>query len=158
MRRFLITAIFCSLICSAQVMKVPLESLGERLIAVVPMVGKGTVDDPVRPKYTPIPMTAALQAKLTKEGKLRLPVEKTDTEKIAEDRLRIGAFSYVLSDDGKSAIVEFVARDRAAFSEILKDSGVKAHPKSKLNDAAVIDDLKKVKKSFSASTLRTVGY
>jgi hypothetical protein len=122
------------------------------------MVGKGTVEDPIRPKYAPVPMSFALREKLRREGKLELLLEKSDDEKIAEEKLRIGAYSYVLSDDGKRAIVEFVARDRAAFAEILKDATVRAVEKRKMADVAEVDELKKVKKDFDPKQLRTVGY
>ncbi len=40
----------------------PTELLGERIVVVVPMVGKGTLDDPICPKHTPVAMSAALFA------------------------------------------------------------------------------------------------
>jgi hypothetical protein len=64
----------------------------------------------------------------------------------------------VLADDGKRAIVEFVARDRAAFAEILKDATVRAVEKRKLAEVAEVDELKKVKKDFDPKQLRTAGY
>jgi hypothetical protein len=75
----------------------------------------------------------------------------------------IGAFSYVLSDDGKFAIVEFVASDEAAFAEILKDPEVKVYLKKEfLSSAASKEEaegeFKKIKKDFDWSLLRTAGY
>ena len=60
----------------------------ERVLAVVPMVGSGTPDDPRRPMYAPVPGGAP-----SREG--------------------IIAFTYQVSDDGKFALVEFVAHDHA---------------------------------------------
>jgi hypothetical protein len=103
-------------------------------------------------------MSFALREKLRKEGKLEPLREKSQDELIDEEKLRIGAFSYVLADDGKRAIVEFVARDRAAFAEILKDTTVRVVEKRKLTDVAEVDELKKAKKDFDPKQLRTVGY
>ena len=154
----LICIIAFTICANGQILRVPDEALGERIVVVVPMVGAGTVEDPVRPKYAPVPMSFALREKLRKEGKLEPLRNKTDDERIAEEKLRIGAYSYVLADDGKRAIVEFVARDRAAFTEILKDATVRAVEKRKIADAAELDELKKVKKDFDPKQLRTAGY
>lgn len=73
--------------------KVDPANLHERIIAVVPMIGAGTYADPKRPLFTPAP----------------------------EDKQSgIVAFSYVLSDDGKSAIVEIAARDAKALTPLLQ--------------------------------------
>ena len=61
----------------------------DRVIAVVPFAGKGTPADPKRPQYAPWPPS--------------------------KDPNGILAFTYLPSDDGRLAIVEFVARNRAAF-------------------------------------------
>ncbi|HYL35377.1 MAG TPA: hypothetical protein VEV17_05655 [Bryobacteraceae bacterium] len=71
----------------------------ERVMAVVPLVGAGTPEDPKRPLYAPLP-----------HGR------------DSTSRTGILGFTYVLSDDGKSALVEFVARDRSAFQQILADA------------------------------------
>ena len=65
----------------------------------VPMVGKGTFADPKRPMYAPLP--SAIN-----------PASKTG----------IIGFTYQVSDDGNYALAEFVARDRAAFRQILADT------------------------------------
>jgi hypothetical protein len=143
---------------SGQVMRVPQELLGERLVAVVPVVGKGTPEDPFRPKYVTLPPSTAELIKLRKEGRLPVVVAKSDAEIIAEEKLRIGAWTMVMADDGKRAIVEFVARDRAAFAEILKDASVRAVEKRKLGDEAELVELRKVKKDFDPKQLRTPGY
>ena len=63
----------------------------ERAICVVTIVGKGTIQDPKRPQYAPWPPTGAKSPN------------------------GIIAFSHQVSDDGRLALVEFVARDRSAF-------------------------------------------
>ena len=99
----------------------------ERLICVVPMIGTGTPADPKRPLYAPVP-----GGKPSREG--------------------IIAFSYVLSDDGKSALVEFVARDRAGLAAILRDKGnrsdVKVFEKGTGNRAAIVAEFRNHKKDF----------
>ncbi len=66
----------------------------ERVLAVVPMTGAGTAADPRRPPHAP--------AKADANG--------------------IVSFSYQVSDDGRFAIVELVARSRAALAPILAGS------------------------------------
>ena len=70
--------------------------------------GKGTFDDPKRPMYAPSP--AEVQAAMvTRQGIL--------------------GFSYVTSDDGHFALVEFVARDRFGVSRpILSDANDEVIP------------------------------
>jgi len=154
----LICIIAFTLCVSGQVLRVPNGSLGERIVVVVPMVGKGTVDDPIRPKYAPVAMSFALREKLRREGKLEPLRDKSDDEKIAEEKVRIGAYSYVMADDGKRAIVEFVARDRAAFAEILRDTTVRVVEKRNVADAVELVELRKLKKDFDPKELRTAGY
>jgi hypothetical protein len=171
-----ILVLVCILVTSvaafAQLRPLPPEMLGERLYAQVPMIGTGKNGDYVRPKYAPLPpperrpspgQTEA--APIVEDLDLLQPEEKTRKEKERfEARKRmIGAFSYVLSDDRKSAIVEFVASDEAAFAEILKDPEVKVFKKREfLSSAAKKDEaeaeFKKVKKNFDWSMLRTAGY
>lgn len=76
-------------------------NLCERVMAIVPMTGAGTLDDPKRPLYAPAP-------------KDMNPSAGTG----------IVAFTFVASDDGKFALVEFVARDRTAFQQILADTSI----------------------------------
>jgi hypothetical protein len=91
--------------------RVDARNMYERVMAVVPvMVGQGTFDDPKRPMYAPSP--AQIQtATTTRQGIL--------------------AFTYVMSDDGTLALVEFVARDRSAFQAILADPTVKSFLKGR---------------------------
>jgi len=97
----------------------------ERLMAVVPIVGKGTLDDPRRPMYAPAPSAVP-----------------------ATSRAGILGFSYVPSDDGKFALVEFVAQNRTAFNAILGDKSLKCFLKGKDTKDDVIKEFKKYKKDF----------
>ncbi len=117
--------------------KVDARQMYERLLCVVPMVGKGTLDDPKRPMYAPVP-----------------------SRLVPGSRSGIVAFSHVLSDDGKYALVEFVARDRSAFGPVLADialgktdSNVKAFERGKTKQADIEAEFKKHKKDFSFEQL-----
>ena len=91
--------------------RVDARNMYERVLAVVPlMVGQGTFDDPKRPMYAPSPAQVQT-ATATRQGIL--------------------AFTYVMSDDGLLALVEFVARDRSAFQAILADPTVKSFLKGR---------------------------
>ena len=97
---------------------------GERIIVVVPMVGSGAPGDPKRPLFAPLP-------------------DEMRTSGIQE-------FRYQLSDDGKNAIVEFVARDRVALDKIVKDNRtVKAFEKGKDKKDDIETEMKKHKKDFT---------
>lgn len=114
--------------------RVDARNMYERVLAIVPMVGKGTLEDPKRPLYAPAPYTKA-----------------------STDRTGILGFTFVLSDDGRFALVEFVARDRSAFQGILSDaktpaSNVQAFVKGvdKREDAEAV--FKRFKKDFDITT------
>jgi hypothetical protein len=99
----------------------------ERVMAIVPLTGKGTFDDPKRPMYAPSP--AELQASMsTRQGIL--------------------GFMHVMSDDGQFALVEFVARDRAAFQHILADPSVKSFLKGRDKRQDIEAEFLKHKKDF----------
>jgi len=59
------------------------------------------------------------------------------------------AFSFVLSDDGQSAIVEFVAKSRSAFTAIFADSSVLTFEKGTAGRAAIEAAMQKYRKNFS---------
>jgi hypothetical protein len=96
-----------------------------RLICVVPLVGQGTAADPKRPQYAPL-SRASLTAPLS-------PI--------------IGFFQQP-SDDGRFALVEFVARDRSAFAAILADRQIKIFTRGKDTKADIERELKAYKKDF----------
>jgi len=91
------------------------------------MIGKGTPADPRRPQYAPWPPNP--------HG----------------TRTGIIAFNHQVSDDGKSALVEFIARDRSAFAAILADKSLKVFEKGKDKKADIELELKKYKKDFDLS-------
>ena len=94
-----------------------------RVIAVVPMIGSGTAADPRRPEYAPAPGNSSPDG--------------------------IIGFTQVPSDDGKFAIVEFVARTRKALLPILSDTTTTTYEKGSQSGSAIEGALQAVKKGFS---------
>jgi len=107
---------------------VDLRNMYERVFAVVPIIGSGTQADPQRPMYAPRP-----------------------SDLTPGSRTGILAFTSLTSDDGKFALVEFVAADRNAFQQILADPNVKSFLKGRdrLEDVLVV--FKKYKKDFDVT-------
>jgi hypothetical protein len=69
--------------------RVDSRNMYERILTIVPLQGAGTPEDPRRPMYAPAPATLK-SAVATRTG--------------------IIGYTHVLSDDGKYALVEFIAR------------------------------------------------
>ena len=97
----------------------------ERILVVVPLTGKGTLSDPRRPMYAPVPSAVN-------------PSSHT----------AIVGFTFVLSDDGQSALAQFIARDRSAFRDILADKNVRTFLKGRDKLADAVVEFKKHKKDF----------
>lgn len=97
----------------------------ERVMAIVPVIGTGTAADPKRPLYAPAPHTLS-------------PTSRTG----------LLGFTYVLSDDGHFALVEFVARDRSAFATILADTTIQTFRKGVNQQAEIVAAFTKLKKNF----------
>jgi len=121
-------AVFLCLCGFAQNRKVDSRNQHERLIALVPFVGSGTMEDPKRPMFAPRPGEVA-------------PGSKTG----------IVAFHFIPTDDGSMAIVELVARDKAAFAAILASnvSGALFFLRGRDDKAAVEAALQKYRKDFT---------
>ena len=102
----------------------------ERILSIVPLIGKGTYEDPVRPMFAPLP-----------------------SEMDPQKGTGIIAFAFQVSDDGKFALVEFVARTRDAFQHIQasKLAGVQTFVKSQDSQAAIEAQFKLLKKDFDIS-------
>jgi len=105
--------------------RVDARNTHERLICVVPMIGAGTPEDPRRPLYAPLPGK-------TPRGS------------------GIIGYAFQASDDGRFALVEFVARDRAALKPILEDrrAEVKVFEKGTHSRTAIETELRKFQKNF----------
>jgi hypothetical protein len=96
-----------------------------RVIAVVPLVGAGTAQDPIRGKYVPTAETA---------GPLGTGII---------------AFAVQLTDDGKHAIIELVAAQRAALAPVLADHSILAFEKGVASGATIESAIQPFHKSFS---------
>jgi hypothetical protein len=95
----------------------------ERIIAVVPVVGAGTYEDPRRPMFAP-------------SGKESVP--------------GLISWSWQASDDGKFAIVEFVAGSKEALRPIASDARVlKAFEKGKAKVEDVEKELRRYRKDYA---------
>ncbi len=104
--------------------KVDLRNTHHRVLCVVPIVGKGTIDDPRRPMFAPA----------------RLSPRK---------RTGILAFTWEPADDGKNAIVEFVLSDPAALPELAQQARSQKFDKGNSRKEDVENEFRKHKKDFS---------
>ncbi|MCC6540261.1 MAG: hypothetical protein IT162_22125 [Bryobacterales bacterium] len=111
---------------------------GERIYAVVPLVGAGTPQDPKRPLFVPSP-----------EERQRAAASKTPA---------LTSYSVVLSDDRKFALVEFVAEDPKALEELLKSERADVKRFDLQKGKAKAEDLelefRKYKKDFDFNKFR----
>lgn len=103
----------------------------ERIFMIVPIVGKGTMDDPKRPLYAPTPHAVSSSV-----------------------RTGILAYHFEVSDNGLFALVEFVAADRSAFKPLLADTTVQSFVRGQDNLAAVETAFKLLKKDFNIKNFR----
>ena len=112
------------------------EMMYHRVWAVVPMIGKGTPDDPRRPMFVPSP--AEQKAKLEKN-----------------DRSGIIGFSMQVSDDGKSALVEFVGDKPQELKFIVNSNvpGVKAFERGTATKEQIEREFQKYKAGFTLGSL-----
>jgi len=106
---------------------VPPQNRYERVLAIVPMVGAGTKADPRRPLFIP-----ADPRQLSSAGVI--------------------SFTAELSDDGRFALVEIVARNRTAFAAMLADRrpDIRVFEKGKVTAADLEREFRRHKPSFSA--------
>ena len=104
-----------------------------RVWAAVPMIGSGTAADPFRPKYLPAP---------------------APDKAVAARRDGIIAFSYTLSDDGKTALVQLFATNRDAFKDVLADGAAKSFAAWNSKTSDIQSSFQQYKKDFQLSDLR----
>ena len=109
-----------------------LRPQGERLYATVPLIGSGKWNDPIRPMFAP-------------------PPSNSRTAPRTAPKL---SYSYHLSDDKKTALVEFISRDKATLNAIRASSsapGVKVLDPKKNSKAEIEAEFKRLKKDFDPS-------
>ena len=133
-RRLVAVVCLCAPLCAQH--RVDPRNMYERAMCVVPIVGAGTPDDPRRPAYAPV----------------------TPAPGVLPSRDGIIAFTFQESDDGKLALVEFVALTRDAFKELLADTrpDVKVFTKGKDKREDIEKEFKKHKKDIDLDSFRTV--
>jgi hypothetical protein len=131
----------------------------ERVIAIVPMIGKGTIDDPRRPLFMAAPSMSSLPQANNIERSLVGDKPRSDVGESVKD-LSILTVAFQESDDGKFAIVELVARDRAAFKDIVGSgrADVKTFIKSKEARGQIETEARKIKKNFSLDQLEAAAH
>jgi len=112
------------------------EMMYHRVWAVVPLIGKGTWDDPRRPMFAPSPAETAASAK-------------------AGSRSGVISYSMQISDDGKSALVEFVGPTPADLKFIInsKAPGVMAFERGAATKAQIEAAFQQYKVGFTLSSL-----
>ncbi len=107
-----------------------------RLICLVHLTGSGTQADPVRPEHVPAPGAQP-----------------------PSDRSGIIAWAFQITDDGKMAIVHYVAVDRKAFAAIFADTRpeVLIFEIGKDSRAAIEAAMQRHKQGFSLDKLQVVA-
>ncbi len=100
--------------------------LHERVLAIVPITGAGTAADPRRPAYAPV----------------------------KPSRTGIIGYTAQISDDGKLALVEFVALNRSVLAPILADRSVKTFEKGKAKKNDIETEFRKHKANFKFENFR----
>ena len=147
--RFGALALFVSLCLPlAAQQRVDARNMYERVLAIVPMVGSGTMSDPVRPAHAPLPGAPVVAASSVMAASGSTPT--------AALRPGIIAYSYVLSDDGKFALVEFVAVDRGAFRALLADTTVQTFLKGRDTHDTALAAFLKYKQNFTFDMLGAI--
>lgn len=111
------------------------ENLHTRVLCVVPMIGTGTIADPIRPMFVPAPPDPS----------------KAPDQAVATAPPGILAFQYQLSDDGNYALVELVGSDRNALAGVFNstDARVKVFDLAKAKKNDIDTEFRKYKKTFS---------
>jgi hypothetical protein len=116
----------CSVLPALSQHRVDPLNMYERVLIIVPMTGQGTPVDPIRPKYMP------LTSEMDRAGLTGFM-----------------GFVATMSDDGKFALVELVARDRTLFATILADTTIQAFLKGRDKRSDAEAAFQKLKKGFS---------
>lgn len=115
------------------------EIMYHRVWAVVPLIGKGTTDDPRRPLFAPSRAELAARSK--------------------NDRSGVLGYSMQVSDDGNFALVEFVGATPADLKFIVTSSvaGVKAFERGIATKAQIEAEFQKYKQGFALSSFAGVA-
>jgi hypothetical protein len=123
---------------------IPTTTSFQRVYAIVPLVGKGSSDDPTRPMFVPAEGIAARN---------QPSIIERQRPGFVKPRTGIISYTAIPTDDGKHAIVEFVSMDRAGLREILESRapGVQVFERGRQPDSAVDAIFKARRKDFDFS-------
>ena len=94
------------------------------------MVGRVTPGDPRRPQYAPWPAAA--------------------------DSNGIIGFFFQPSDDGRFAVVEFIARTRSALQSVLNDKTIQVFEEGRQSKATIEAAIKPYRRDFDLSKFQVV--
>lgn len=119
--------------------RVDSRNLYYRCYAIVPFIGKGTPEDPRRPKYTPAPSEVANQ----------VTANSADKNPKKEFRSGLLGWAMVESDDGKSALVEFVFANPSDLKEVLADASIQTFEPGKVASDQILSAFQKHRKDFN---------
>ena len=121
--------------------RVDARNMYERAACVEPgLIGAGTLSDPKRPMYAPAPAARSLTPSL--------PLSPAA---VSASRTGILGFTHVIGDDGQ-VLVEYVARDRSAFKDLLANPLLKCFVKGVHTRQDVETEFKKHKQGFDITT------
>jgi hypothetical protein len=129
----LIVPAFCGILRGQQQAVNPSQGF-HRLICLVHLTGSGTLDDPMRPEYSPAPGSAP-------------------------SRAGIIAWTFQVTDDGAMAIVHFAAVDRKAFASIFADTRpeIRVFEVGVATRAQIEAEMGMYKAGFSLDRLRVIA-
>jgi hypothetical protein len=130
--------------------RVDWRNMYQRVIAIVPMVGQGTDADPRRPMYAPVPSAVVAPTTTTSPTtSSSTPAPSAPPATPLGGSIGILGYAMVQSDDGNSAIVEFVARDQSIFQNMLADTTIQVFLKGRDSQPAAEAAFQKLKAGFS---------
>ena len=150
-RHLIATGVFaCALFAQHSVSP---ENSHASVIAVVPLIGTGDREDPIRPMFVPSPAEMRKTSQDLVAVARKVEESNTPAAKGTPPPPPVSAIlghHYQLSTDGKSALVEFTGSDRLALAPILaaKDPKVKAFERGKDKKDDIEKELKKYKNDF----------
>jgi hypothetical protein len=110
------------------------------------MIGKGTEEDPRRPLFAPADADRATER----------AVQQVSEETAAVSRKGIIAYTFQESEDGKTALVEYVALDRESLAPILdsKRADVQVFVRGQARKAEVEAAFRQYKRNFDTDRFR----
>lgn len=119
----------------------------QHIFAIVPITGSGTIADPKRPMFAPAQVRPVVTNAIGAAAATSAP------------RTGIVAYHMQVTDDGKSAIVEFIAPSLSDLKDILttSDSRVQVFRKGVQSKDAMEAAFKTRKKDFSFDKFHTAG-